>query len=367
VTSPARRLDGLVEIAKVVSGAEAFEDVLRLTAAAARDALDAASLSLSVWERDRGRVSVLLNVGDLGPGEVTQPTDETYTVDDYAVVVPLLEEAQPYLQTLHDDPSSPGYDPSVAELLRQLGKGSCMGVPVLLEGRVWGELFATRYVEDPPYSVADIDYAQAVAGQIAAGLAQVQHLERVSRLAYTDPLTGLANRRAIDDRLDTALARHRADQRTVSLIVVDVNGLKRTGGTTQATARWSTSQVCSRPPQGSRRARWPGAPVETSSASCSRAPTRGWRPTSPRTCAGVPPPASTRASLVASRPPGIRSGRWTRRRACSALPTPRRCGPSAAVPVGRWWPDADFRTTPPSGSPTCARPPGTTAGACGHG
>jgi diguanylate cyclase (GGDEF)-like protein len=227
VTSPARRLDGLVEIAKVVSGAEAFEDVLRLTAAAARDALDAASLSLSVWERDRGRVSVLLNVGDLGPGEVTQPTDETYTVDDYAVVVPLLEEAQPYLQTLHDDPSSPGYDPSVAELLRQLGKGSCMGVPVLLEGRVWGELFATRYVEDPPYSVADIDYAQAVAGQIAAGLAQVQHLERVSRLAYTDPLTGLANRRAIDDRLDTALARHRADERTVSLIVVDVNGLKR--------------------------------------------------------------------------------------------------------------------------------------------
>ena len=52
------------------SGAEAFDDVLRLTAAAARDALDAASLSLSVWERDRGRVRVLLNVGDLGPGEV---------------------------------------------------------------------------------------------------------------------------------------------------------------------------------------------------------------------------------------------------------------------------------------------------------
>src|SRR5262249_39076244 len=159
--------------------------------------------------------------------EVPEPVDEVYTVDEYSVVEPLFEDATPYLQTLHDDPSSPGIDAGVAGLLRQLGKGSCMGVPVVLEGRVWGELFVTRYVEDPPYTSADVDYALAVAGQIAAGVAQVQHLERVARLAYTDPLTGLANRRAIDDRLDAALTRHRADQRTVSLVVVDVNGLKR--------------------------------------------------------------------------------------------------------------------------------------------
>jgi diguanylate cyclase (GGDEF)-like protein len=224
---PARRLDGLVDIAKVVSSAEAFEDVLRLTAAAARDALDAASVSISVWERDRGWVRVLLNVGDLGPGEVPEPVDEVYTVDEFSVVEPLFEHAQPYVQTLEDDPGVPLHDRAVTTLLRELGKGSCMGVPVVLEGRVWGELFATRYAEDPPFTTADIDYALAVAGQIAAGVAQVAHLERVARLAYTDPLTGLANRRAIDDRLDTALARHRVDQRTVSLVVVDVNGLKR--------------------------------------------------------------------------------------------------------------------------------------------
>ena len=72
-----------------------------------------------------------------------------------------------------------------------------------------------------------MDYATAVAGQVAAGIAQAQHVESVARLAYTDPLTGLANRRAIDDRLDAALDRHRRDGTVVSLVVVDVNGLKR--------------------------------------------------------------------------------------------------------------------------------------------
>ena len=160
------------------------------------------------------------------PARCPEPVDEVYTVDEYSVVEPLFEEAKPYIQTLHDDPSTPGHDAGVAGLLRQLGKGSCMGVPVVLEGRVWGELFATRYVEDPPYHDADIDYALAVAGQIAAGVAQVQHLERVARLAYTDPLTGLANRRAIDDRWTRP---HPSPRRPahVSLVVVDVNGLKR--------------------------------------------------------------------------------------------------------------------------------------------
>ena len=222
----AARLHALVAIAKVVASAEAFEDVLRLTAAEARSALGAASLSLSVWERDRGWLRVLLNVGDLAPSEQPDGGDEVYTATDYACIEALLE-AQPYVQRVGADPSTPGYDGSVVALLEDLGKGSCMGVPVVLEGRVWGELFATRYAGDQPYGPEDLDFALAVAGQIAAGAAQVQHLERVARLAYTDQLTGLANRRAIDDRLDAAIAHHRELGTTVSLVIADVNGLKR--------------------------------------------------------------------------------------------------------------------------------------------
>ncbi len=222
----ATRLHALVAIAKVVSAAEAFDDVLRLTAAESRAALEAASLSLSVWERDRGWVRTLLNVGDLGPGEEPDGGDEVYAITDYPCIEALLDN-RPYVQRVDADPTTPGYDSAVVALLRSLGKGSCMGVPVVLEGRIWGELFATRYAGDEPYGPEDLDFALAVAGQIAAGAAQVQHLERVSRLAYTDPLTGLANRRAIDDRLDAAIARHHEHGSSVSLVIADVNGLKR--------------------------------------------------------------------------------------------------------------------------------------------
>lgn len=51
------------------------------------------------------------------------------------------------------------------------------------------------------------------------------------RLAYTDALTGLANRRAVDGRLDEAVEAHRADGTVVSLVVCDLNGLKRVNDT----------------------------------------------------------------------------------------------------------------------------------------
>jgi diguanylate cyclase (GGDEF)-like protein len=221
------RLHALTEISKAATGGAPFDEVLGLAAEAARAALDAASLSVSVWERDQARVRVLVNVGVLGPGEEPEPLDETYLVTDQPVLGPLFSEGTPYVRRVDAQPHDPDFDPAHARLLRVLEKGGAVGVPVVLEGRIWGELYATRREGEPPYVPADVDYATAVSAQLAAALAQAQHLEQVQRLAYTDPLTGLANRRAIDDRLDALVDRHRACGTVASLVVVDVNGLKR--------------------------------------------------------------------------------------------------------------------------------------------
>jgi diguanylate cyclase (GGDEF)-like protein len=221
------RLHALTGIAKAATGATAFDDVLAVTSSAARLALGAASLSISVWERDHGRVRVLVNDGDLGPGELPTPLDEVYLVTDYPFISRLFDEGVGFTQSVDADSSAPDYDPNLVRLLRYLGKASSLSVPLVLEGRVWGEMWATRTADQADFDSDDLDYAAAVAAQVAAGLAQVQHLERVAWLAYTDPLTGLANRRAIDDRLDGAMDRHRADGTVVGLVMVDVNGLKR--------------------------------------------------------------------------------------------------------------------------------------------
>jgi diguanylate cyclase (GGDEF)-like protein len=221
------RLHALTAIAKAATGATGFMDALRRTSQAAMDALEAASVSISVWERDQATVRVLVNTGDLGPGEVSEPVDETYQVTDYPFITRMFADGVGFVQLADAEPDAAGSDPNLVRLLRLLRKGSGLSVPIVLESRVWGELFATRDLDAAPFEQSDVDFATAVAGQVAAGIAQAQHVESVARLAYTDPLTGLANRRAVDDRLDAALDRHHRDGTVVSLVVVDVNGLKR--------------------------------------------------------------------------------------------------------------------------------------------
>lgn len=93
-------------------------------------------------------------------------------------------------------------------------------------GRTWGELYAARLPGRERFDEMDRELAITMAALIAAGLGHVRHLERVSRLAYKDGLTGLANRRAVDDQLDKGMELHRTTGVPVSLVVCDVNGLK---------------------------------------------------------------------------------------------------------------------------------------------
>jgi diguanylate cyclase (GGDEF)-like protein/PAS domain S-box-containing protein len=53
-----------------------------------------------------------------------------------------------------------------------------------------------------------------------------QHLARIEELAYTDPLTGLPNRRRLEERMETALWQARLDGGAVALLFLDLDGFK---------------------------------------------------------------------------------------------------------------------------------------------
>jgi diguanylate cyclase (GGDEF)-like protein len=214
------RLRSLLGIAKAVGAVSRFEDLIELTAEEARRALDAASLTVSRWDRDQGALRTLVNVGLLGPDESRFPEEELYPVAQWPKIRRLLESRAPVLATDEEDDEE-------AELLRGAGKASALAVPIVVEAKVWGELYATRSADQRRFQESDVDFAVAVATQVAAGVVQADHFARIERLAFQDPLTGLANRRAVDERLEQDMAAYAESGRPVAIVLADINRLKQ--------------------------------------------------------------------------------------------------------------------------------------------
>lgn len=216
------RMRSLMELVSLVTAARDYSELLDVMAEESRQALGATAVSLSIWERERGLVRTLVNVGTLAAHQERHPIDEVYGLADHPLAVRMFTEGTPFVQELGEE----GGDESVDRILERDHLRSVLSVPIHLDGRVWGELWAGRSAELAPYTEDDVAFGRLVATQVGAGIAQAEHVARVERLVYTDDLTGLANRRAFEDHLDIAFAQHNESGLTVGVIVADVNGLK---------------------------------------------------------------------------------------------------------------------------------------------
>ncbi|MEU6401568.1 diguanylate cyclase [Streptomyces sp. NPDC046985] len=244
-----RRLAAVVALAQGMAAAHTPRESWRAAALGACRALEGSFAALSVWERECGRLRVLANVGDRAAGEEEFPEAETYPVHQFPEITEFLHErwasggepdawvetaGEPgaWVETAEGAAAGrPGYSHRRVDALRRRGRGCCVVAPIVQHGRAWGELYVARAAGVPVFDRADADFATVLAAVASAGLAQTERLEEARRLAFTDPLTGLANRRAVDVRLEEAIERHRADGSAVSLVVCDLNGLKRVNDT----------------------------------------------------------------------------------------------------------------------------------------
>ncbi|WP_405880082.1 sensor domain-containing diguanylate cyclase [Streptomyces sp. NBC_01384] len=229
-----RRLTAVVELAQGMAAAPTPRESWRAAALGACRALAGSFAALSVWERELGRLKVLVNVGERAADEEEFPDGEAYPVHQFPEIAEFLHERwaggggpNAWVETA-DGPEGgrAGYCHQRVAALRRRGRGCCVVAPIVLHGRAWGELYVARPAAAPVFDRADADFATVLASVVAAGIAQVERLEEARRLAFTDALTGLANRRAVDVRLDEAIERHRREGAVVSLVVCDLNGLK---------------------------------------------------------------------------------------------------------------------------------------------
>lgn len=213
--------DALLRVAAAAAGASGLEDVLELACEEARDAVGAASLSVSRWRPETRGIETLINVGCLGPGEVRFPSGESYAVEDFPELGEMIRLGRPYFNVVGDR----NCDPATERLLKELHKSSDVGVAITVEGEFWGEIWATKETGEPPFRADDVEFLEAIAGQFAIAITRAELFSRVSRLAYEDSLTGLANRRALEERLERATRRAAAGT-PLAVVLCDLDGLK---------------------------------------------------------------------------------------------------------------------------------------------
>ena len=218
------RIRSLAALARALSRSESLRHLLEHAAEEAVRTLRAASVSVSRVEPDGVSVRTIVNVGDLGPDEVRWPDDETYEMDEFSSLN-LSADKPVAWQWVRDDPATPDCE---RELLQRLDKGSSVSAPLFVSGNLWGEVYATRHVGEEAFDEDDIAYLEAFLAILGGALARADREETLAQLAYHDPLTGLLNRRAIDDHARVAFQVPPGMHREVGVAALDINGLKQT-------------------------------------------------------------------------------------------------------------------------------------------
>lgn len=107
----------------------------------------------------------------------------------------------------------------------------CLCVPLITRGEVIGIISMNGLPTDERQRQSQRQLVQRVAEQIALALNNVKLRETLRSQSIVDPLTGLFNRRYMDETLKRELARADRKQTSLSLIILDLDHFKRINDT----------------------------------------------------------------------------------------------------------------------------------------
>jgi diguanylate cyclase (GGDEF)-like protein len=103
---------------------------------------------------------------------------------------------------------------------------SFVSVPVLVDDETRGVLNVADHIDGRPFQQEDLDTLEILAGHIGACLVQQEQGEALQRMAETDPLTWLFNRRHFDKRLEGETNRAQRAEHLLALLMIDVDKFK---------------------------------------------------------------------------------------------------------------------------------------------
>jgi diguanylate cyclase (GGDEF)-like protein len=205
----------MLRIQTAVSGRQVLEAVLDLVIEAASELVGARVTAIRLADpTDPARLS-LVAVRGIEPsatvGLRNTPAVEGVSGAAYLSGAPVVRNDYAAFTTRHPGPVRNGVVAAVA-------------VPIHVDGAVVGALSAGS-LEPRLFDDHDVGILTALADHAGAALRDAKSVETL-RVALTDVLTGLANRRLLLDRLGQSLDRARRQHSTLAVLFIDLDGFK---------------------------------------------------------------------------------------------------------------------------------------------
>jgi len=172
---------------------------------------------LSTWDR----------TGDLvvtfgGYPENRRTLEPSYALEAYPATRNVLTSHEPCTIDI-DDPDA---DPNEIDYLRELGQRTLVMLPLVVRGESIGivELSSAR---SKAFTDRDVELAQLLAREAATTFDNARLYDELRQQASRDPLTGLANRSRLQDRVDHALERTRGrSPKQAAVLFIDLDHFK---------------------------------------------------------------------------------------------------------------------------------------------
>lgn len=108
--------------------------------------------------------------------------------------------------------------------------GSIIGMPLKVGDMVVGVMNLSRRIVGG-FRTSELRLLRLLADQAAVAISNASLHQMISRQAYSDPLTGLPNRRALDERLEEEVLAARRNNYSFAVIMMDLDGFKSVNDT----------------------------------------------------------------------------------------------------------------------------------------
>ena len=213
-------VEALVSIGAAVRAADRMHEVLLVIAEQAKRALSANTVTISRVEHETQRIETLVNAGASGSSE-RYPVNEFYD-ETTRPGLPRIFEGEGYVRAIDEGRAD---DEGIISLHRR-GLRSEAAWPIVIGSHLWGVVSATTRTDGHVLDHDHLSTLRLVATHVAAAVTQAERIAEFEELALRDPLTGLGNRRVLEERLHEIFERKVVDRQDVAVIMCDVDGLK---------------------------------------------------------------------------------------------------------------------------------------------